>query len=138
CDLRHLMQLRMATSSFSHPLHDALPISGGQGVYDRASFTGLGLPLAVSLRGDQLQLDTEALRITSLDPGLPLGPLQASVRYRTTLGAIAAGALDLRSASLGVLDGRVLLEPAVIDLGQARQTLVAVVQGVELARLFEV
>src|SRR5690606_40341581 len=84
CDLRHLMQLRMATSSFSHPLHDALPISGGQGIYDRASFTGLGLPLAVSLRGDQLQLDTEALRISSLDPGLPLGPLQASVRYRTT------------------------------------------------------
>src|SRR5690606_37847362 len=44
----------------------------------------------------------------------------------------------LRSASIGVLDGRMQLEPATVDLGQPRQTLVAVVQGVELARLFEV
>lgn len=131
-------QLQASGRSGLDLLTGTLSVTGGQGIYDRASFTGLGLPLAVSLRGDQLQLDTEALRITSLDPGLPLGPLQASVRYRTTLDALAAGALDLRSASLGVLDGRVLLEPAVIDLGQARQTLVAVVQGVELARLFEV
>ena len=115
-----------------------LSLTGGQGIYDRASFTGLSLPLEMGLHNEQLQLDTDALRITSLDPGLPLGPLQASGRYRAALSEPASGALDVRSASIGVLDGRVVLEPARLDLGQARQTLVAVVEGVELARLFEV
>ncbi|SES03141.1 intermembrane phospholipid transport protein YdbH family protein [Halopseudomonas bauzanensis] len=115
-----------------------LSLSGGQGIYDRASFTGLSLPLEIMLQNEQLQLDTDALRITSLDPGLPLGPLQASGRYRATLNEPTTGALDLRSASLGVLDGKIILEPATLDLGQARQTLVAMVEGVELARLFEV
>ncbi|WP_193073381.1 YdbH domain-containing protein [Pseudomonas sp. FME51] len=115
-----------------------LALSGGQGIYDRASFSGLSLPLAVSLQGETLRLGTDALNLSSLDPGLPLGPLRASGTYTAELSKPASGALELRSASLGVLDGRILLEPARVDLGQARQTLVAMVEGVELARLFEV
>ena len=115
-----------------------LTLTGGQGIYDRASFSGLSLPLDVSLQGERLRLATEALSLSAVDPGLPLGPVSASGIYTATLSQPAAGVLDLRSASIGVLDGRVHLEPAAVDLGQARQTLVAVVQGVELARLFEV
>ncbi|MEJ6654524.1 MAG: YdbH domain-containing protein [Pseudomonas sp.] len=115
-----------------------LALSGGQGIYDRASFSGLSLPLTVSLQGETLRLGTDALNLSSLDPGMPLGPLRASGTYTAELSSLASGALELRSASLGVLDGRILLEPARVDMGQARQTLVAVVQGVELARLFEV
>ncbi len=119
-------------------LSGRLTLTGGQGIYDRASFSGLSLPLDVSLQGERLRLTSEALTLSSLDPGLPLGPLSASGSYSAALDQPAAGVLDLRSASIGVLDGRVQLEPAAVDLGQARQTLVAVVQGVELARLFEV
>lgn len=115
-----------------------LALSGGQGIYDRASFNGLSLPLTVSLQGETLRLSTDALNLSSLDPGLPLGPLRASGTYTAELSEPASGTLGLRSASLGVLDGRILLEPAMVDMGQARQTLVAVVEGVELARLFEV
>ncbi|SDS88399.1 Dicarboxylate transport [Halopseudomonas litoralis] len=115
-----------------------LELTGGQGIYDRASFSGLSLPLTVSLQGKMLQLSTDALNLSALDPGLPLGPLRASGTYTAQLSKPSSGALELRSASLGVLDGRVLLEPARVDMGQARQTLVAVVEGVELARLFEV
>src|SRR5690606_37323183 len=81
-------QLQASGRSGLDLLTGTLSLTGGQGIYDRASFTGLALPLAVSLRGDQLQLETEALRITSLDPGLPLGPLQASDRSTTALGSI--------------------------------------------------
>ena len=115
-----------------------LVLTGGQGIYDRASFSGLSLPLTVSLQGERLQLGTDALNLNSVDPGLPLGPLRASGTYAAELSKPTSGALELRSASLGVLDGRILLEPARVDMGQARQTLVAVVEGVELARLFEV
>lgn len=119
-------------------LEGQLALTDGQGIYDRASFSGLSLPLTVSLHGETLRLATDALNLRSLDPGLPLGPLHASGTYTAELSKPASGALELHSASLGVLDGRVLLEPARVDMGQMRQTLAAVVEGIELARLFEV
>src|SRR5690606_8527539 len=105
---------------------------------DRASFSGLSLPLAISLQGEQLRLETDALGLSSVDPGLPLGPLRASGSYRATINNPSAGVLELAHASIGVLEGRVRLEPGSIVLGQPRQRLVAIVEGVELARLFEV
>lgn len=115
-----------------------LQLTGGEGVYDRAGFKGLTLPLSVSLQGEQLRLVTEGLRLDSLDPGLELGPLQARGSYTAQLARPAQGVIELRAASLGVLDGRIVLEPGSINLGQPRQSLVARVEGIELARLFEV
>lgn len=49
-----------------------------------------------------------------------------------------AGVLSIKNMQLGVLSGQVRVEPAAIDLQQARKTVTAVVEGVELTRLFEV
>lgn len=115
-----------------------LSLTGGDGIYDRSSFTGLSLPLTVMLQSEQLSLSTDALALKTLDPGMPLGPLRAAGQYRAALDALDAGALSIQSAQLGVLGGQVQLEPAVLDMQQSRQTFTAVVEGVELTRLFEV
>ena len=115
-----------------------LSLSGGEGIYDRISFSGLSVPLDIALQRDQLRLSTEDLAVSSLDPGLPLGPLRAQGSYTAALEHLADGVLELADARLGVLEGQVRLEPASIHLGLPRQSLVAVVEGVELARLLEV
>lgn len=113
-------------------------LTGGDGIYDRASFNSLSIPLQVSLQRDQLRLSTDALGLHSLDPGLPLGPLHARGSYTAALEQLADGVIELGGFTLGVLEGQVQLEPTSIHLAQPRQSLVAVLEGVELARLFEV
>lgn len=131
-------QLQASGSDSLRRLTGQLSLSGGEGVYDRASFSGLSLPLSVSLQRDQLRLSTDGLAVKSLDPGLVLGPLQARGSYAAALEHPADGVLELQQASLGVLEGQVKLEPTSISLAQPRQSMVAIVEGVELARLFEV
>lgn len=131
-------QLQASGDDRLQRLSGQLSLSGGEGVYDRASFTGLSLPLAVSVQGEKLRLSTDALTLSSIDPGLPLGPLSVRASYSATLEALDKGVVELGSATLGVLGGRVQVEPATIHLGQTRQSLVAQVEGVELSRLFEV
>lgn len=131
-------QLQASGRDSLQRLTGKLTLSGGEGIYDRASFSGLSLPLDISLQGDQLRLGTDALVLNSLDPGMPLGPLRARGSYTAALEQLAGGVLELDDARLGVLEGQVQLEPASVHLGRPRQSLVAVVEGVELARLFEV
>ena len=119
-------------------LSGQLSLTGGEGIYDRATFSGLSVPLDIVLQDEQLRISTGALGLNTIDPGLSLGPLSARGSYRAGLDALDAGVVELGGASLGVLEGQIRLEPGSIHLGQSRQSLVAIVQGVELARLFEV
>lgn len=131
-------QLQASGRDSLQRLNGQLTLTGGEGIYDRTSFSGLNLPLSISLQGERLHLGTQALSLSSVDPGLVLGPLRASGSYRASMDNLTAGVVELADASIGVLEGRVGLAPGTIDLGQSRQSLVAVVEGVELARLFEV
>lgn len=131
-------QLQARGSDGLDQLSGRLQLSGGQGIYDRASFSGLSAPLELGLRNDRLQLATEGLVLETVDPGLPLGPLRLRGSYTAELAHLDKGLLQLEAASIGVLEGQVRLEPARVDLSQSRQSLVALVEGVELARLFEV
>ncbi len=131
-------QLQVKGSAGLDQLAGELTLAGADGIYDRSSFTGLSVPLRIALQKDQLSLTTDALVLNTLNPGLPLGPLRAAAEYRAALATVDAGVLSIKSAQLGVLGGQVRLEPAALDMQQTRQTVTAVVEGVELTRLFEV
>lgn len=131
-------QVQASGSDSLQRLTGRLSLTGGEGIYDRATFSGLSLPVDISLQRERVRLSTDALDLSNIDPGLPLGPLRARGSYSAALDDLASGTVALESASLGVLDGRVQLEPVSIHLEQPRQSLVAVVEGIELARLFEV
>ena len=131
-------QLQASGRDSLQRLSGKLSLTGGEGIYDRATFSGLSLPLDISLQGEQLRLSTDALALSSIDPGLALGPLSARGSYSAALDALDAGVVALGAARLGVLEGQIRLEPASIHLARSRQSLIAIVEGVELARLFEV
>lgn len=131
-------QLQASGSPGLDRLTGGLSLTGGEGIYDRSSFSGLNLPLSVTLQSDYLTLKTDALTLQTLDPGLPLGPLRGAGQYRAPMTMLDAGVLSLKSMQLGVLGGQVRVEPAALDLQQVRKTVIAVVEGVELTRLFEV
>lgn len=115
-----------------------LEATGLGGIYDRAAFEGLGFPLEVTLRDDALTLVLPSLALASYDPGIPLGPLSLNGRYTTSLDTPLVGRLDIRQASLGLLGGRLVLQPGELDLSQQTQELLVEMEGLQLARLFEV
>ena len=111
--------------------------SGIGGIYDRATFQGLNLPLDVAIARDALSVKTDGLSLTSLNPGIELGPLSAQLAYDATMPAPAQGRLTVRHAELGLLDGELSVQPTTIDLGEPRQEMVVDLRGVQLASLFE-
>lgn len=113
-------------------------LTGAAGIYDRATFEGLNLPLELSMQGERLELSTEGLNLAALDPGLPIGPVVFRGGYGAQLDSLLEGRLNVQHASMGLLGGRLRLEPGEIDLSQSTQSLVVMMEGVELANLFEV
>lgn len=114
-----------------------LEIESAAGIYDRMTFEGLSAVVDIGLSGDTLQFDMPALSLDSLDPGVPMGPLNAQAHYAADLDRPIAGRLNIEQAHIGVLGGQVLLDPAVLDLSADRHELVVDIRGVELDRLFE-
>lgn len=119
-------------------LSGRLDASGVGGIYDRTSFEGLDLPLELGLAKQVLSVQTEGLSLTAVDPGIPLGPLIASLAYQAPVESPVAGELTIRRAQVALLGGALRVEPTTIDLGEARQDLVIDIDGLQLAKLFEV
>ncbi len=113
-------------------------LSGAAGIYDRATFEGFTLPLEVSLREERLELTTAGLNLATLDPGLPIGPVTFRGGYSAAMQSLLEGRLKVEHASMNLLGGRLRLEPGEIDLAQRSQNLLVMMDGVELASLFEV
>ncbi len=125
-------------SSAIDSLGGQLHLRGANGIYDRSIFRELSLPLQVQLCGEQLELDSQQLRINEIEHGLTLGPLQISANYRTRLDGLLSGRAEIAQAELQVLGGRVWLEPGTIDLASSEQLLPLQFSGFELGRLLEV
>lgn len=119
-------------------LSGRLDASGVGGIYDRTAFEGLDLPLELGLANQVLSVQTEGLNLTAIDPGIPLGPLLASLAYQAPVESPVSGELRIRRAEVALLGGALLVEPTTIDLGEPRQDLVIDIQGLQLANLFEV
>lgn len=115
-----------------------LEATGLAGIHDRIAFEGLNVPLDVQLRNDQLTLGLPGLSLTALDPGIPLGPVALRGRYLASLQAPLGGRLEIAEASVGLLGGRLVLEPGTLDLAQDTQAFAVNMEGLQLARLFEV
>ncbi|SDT19658.1 Dicarboxylate transport [Halopseudomonas xinjiangensis] len=111
--------------------------SGIGGIYDRATFEGLNLPVDVAVAHDALSVQTDGLSLTSLNPGIELGPLSARLGYNAPLAAPADGRLAVRHAEMQLLGGELSVQPTVVDLSEPRQDLVIDVSGLQLSSLFE-
>ncbi|TVP89465.1 MAG: hypothetical protein EA348_08090 [Pseudomonadaceae bacterium] len=119
-------------------LDGQLHLRGANGIYDRSSFKELSLPLQVTLRGEQLTLNSQQLQVNEIEHGLTFGPLTMSASYRARLNDVLNGQAEIAQAELQVLGGRVWLEPGTLDLSTSEQLLPLKFSGFELGRLLEV
>ncbi len=111
--------------------------SGIGGIYDRATFEGLSLPVDVAVARQALNVQFDGLSLTSLNPGIEMGPLSARLGYTAPLEAPTAGSLAVRHAEMELLGGKLTVQPTMLDLGEAQQDLVIDVSGLQLSSLFE-
>lgn len=131
-------RLELAGNPQLERAHGRFDLTGAAGIYDRATFEGLSFPLEVGLRSERLELTTAGLNLANLDPGLPVGPVTFRGGYSAAMQTLLEGRLKVEQASMNLLGGRLRLEPGEIDLAQRSQNLVVMMEGLELASLFEV
>ena len=112
-------------------------LTGAGGIYDRAEFSGLNLPLGIVMASEQITLDTTGTTLQSINPGLPVGPASFAGRYRAALADMLGGRLEIKQASTALLGGRLVLQPGTLDFSQPRQSLMVQMQGVQLSELFK-
>ncbi|MHA6494007.1 intermembrane phospholipid transport protein YdbH family protein [Pseudomonas borbori] len=114
----------------------ALASEGVAGIYDRSLLKGLDGQLRASLKGQQLAVEFDEVRVGEINPGVPLGPLLLSGRYSAPLAQPAAGTLAIDQARLALIGGTVTLAPDSWDLKQLPLTVPLQVQGLSLEQLF--
>lgn len=106
--------------------------SGLEGVYDRSEVHGLDLQAKFALKGSQMELQLPQVKVTSLNPGVTLGPLSLQGHYTASLSAPLAGRVDWQQAELGLFKGRAWLPAGAVDLSALGQGLTLRLEGLAL------
>lgn len=116
----------------------AVELSGASGVYDRTELQALDAHLDGRLEDGQLWLELPAVRAQRVNSGVPLGPLEARLRYVATPDALQAGTLILYKLNAGLLGGEARARPDVFAIARRPLTLHLEATDLELAELLEV
>ena len=130
--------LQLAAGSLTPSAELQLQLHGVGGIVDRSELSGLDARLTAQLRGQRLELQLPDLRLASLNPGVPLGPLQLRADYQAELAQPLAGRLQLWQADSSLLGGQLHVAPTRLDLARRPLQLPVQVRGLELAKLLEV
>ncbi|WP_455232518.1 intermembrane phospholipid transport protein YdbH family protein [Geopseudomonas aromaticivorans] len=130
--------LRLAAGSLTPSADLNLQLQQVGGIVDRSELSGLDARLAAELRGEKLFIELPDLRLASLNPGVPLGPLQLRADYQAALAQPLAGRLQLWQADSDLLGGQLRVAPTRLELAHRPLQLPVQVRGLELAKLLEV
>ncbi|MNF35446.1 hypothetical protein D3C84_163150 [compost metagenome] len=130
--------LQLAAGSGTPSADLQLQLQQVGGIYDRSELSGLDARLTARLRGQRLELQLPELRLASLNPGVPLGPLQLRADYQAALAQPLAGRLQLWQADSGLLGGQLHVAPIRLELARRPLQLPVQVRGLELAKLLAV
>lgn len=130
--------VRLAAGSLTPSADLNLQLQQVGGIYDRSELSGLDARIVAELRGEKLFIELPDLRLASLNPGVPLGPLQLRADYQAALAQPLAGRLQLWQADSGLLGGQLHVAPTRLELARRPLQLPVQVRGVELAKLLEV
>ncbi|XXF07579.1 YdbH domain-containing protein [Pseudomonas sp. D2-3] len=128
--------LTLASGSSAADLDLNLAGNGLGGIYDRTELSGVETRLQFKLARQRFELYIPELKIQQANPGLPIGPLEARVRYGAPLAAAAKGQLEVNLARSALMGGQVTLTPGQWNLAAANQLFPIQVRGLELQQLF--
>ncbi|WP_404363286.1 YdbH domain-containing protein [Marinobacter sp.] len=112
-----------------------LKLENISGIYDRMALNGLEGEVEFHVREEGLTIDAPLIRLEEVNPGIPIGPATAGVKYTAAAGAWAEGRLELLGANAEFLGGEVWVAPNSWDLDNSPWTIPLVVDNLELSRL---
>ena len=112
-----------------------LSLSGVSGIYDRSLFQDLTAPLQLHYQADQLQLSTTAATLAELNHGIIAGPVTLTAQYQAHTDAVTAGSLTIAQLQVQAMGGQVQLQPQVLDLALAEQTLQLELKKIDISQL---
>ena len=112
-----------------------LSLSGVSGIYDRSLFQDLTAPLQLHYQADQLQLSTTAATLAEINHGIIAGPLSLTAQYQAHTDAVTAGSLTIDQLQMQAMGGQVKLQPQVLDLALAEQTLQLELKQIDISQL---
>ncbi len=113
----------------------SLEFTGASGLFDRMAWQGLSGQVQASLEGEMLTVETTSLALQSLNPGMPLGPVTLTGRYRSTMAEPAGGELAIPVADVGFAGGAFSVAPQRWQLDAKPITVPVSVQGLQLSGL---
>lgn len=105
------------------------------GAYDTSVFNGLTGEVLVKVAPEQFDLRSEKLQMKELVQGFSLGPLAAAASYSASWSAPAQGELQLDQLEGELLNGRLRLQPARVNLATLPQPVIVDLEEIDLARL---
>lgn len=134
--LNAVANLALSAGSNAPSVDLSLTGKGLGGIYDRSELSGLDTSLHVKLARQRFDLYLQQLKIQQANPGLPIGPIEARIRYGAPLASAAKGTLEVNLAQAALMGGQVTLTPGRWDLAASNQLFPIQIRGLELQQLF--
>lgn len=128
--------LTLAAGSSAPSLDLNLTGKGLGGIYDRSELSGLDARAQFKLAHQRLELYIPELKLQQANPGLPIGPAEARMRYSAPLATADQGQLEVNLARTALMGGEVTLTPGQWNLGATNQSFPIRIRGLELQQLF--
>lgn len=129
------------TANLAMPPDGSPDISGeirfdqASGLHRTMAWQGLSGELRGRWRGDRLSVGTESVELASLNPGVPIGPIQLGGDYEADTSAPGQGRLTLTEASAGFADGSLSVPQTTWNLGEMPLHVPVDVRGMRLSAL---
>lgn len=106
------------------------------GLYQTMAWQTLTGSVQGQWRDGELVASTDALELAQLNPGIPIGPIRVSARYRAETDAPARGTVHLESVSAGFAEGTLSVADGTSwDLSEERWLIPVDARGVKLSAL---
>lgn len=114
-----------------------LSFTDWSGTYDRTAWSEMNGSADFNLKGEQVSIQTSGLKVGTVNPGLPVGPVLVAGGYEAPLKQLAAGQLTLKQASSGALGGELYIQPGTWDFSKAPVIFQVKLDKLSLARLLK-
>ncbi|WP_165495665.1 intermembrane phospholipid transport protein YdbH family protein [Marinobacter halodurans] len=107
------------------------------GTFNRTGWTGMTGGLSVAIKNGQLTAQMPDLSIQTVNPGVPIGPVQLAANYATAQDQPLGGQLTLQKARADLVGGQVHVEPQQWNLSRLPIRVPLIVEKLDLKRIME-
>lgn len=122
----------------SPTIEATISADGLSGILDRMAWSGMNGTVELSYEQDTLVARTSELEMAEVNPGVPLGPISFSGRFKAPAGALTGGTVSVVRAHAGFLGGELRVKPGEWHLANLPVTVPVWLNNIRVDRLMTV